>query len=66
MLRDIAVIKILNSEIVDNLKKKGKIEEREVNTVLARCDRILDRAVDSKDIERFDQEIDRNEKKNID
>ena len=66
MLGNVSVIVILDAEIIDDLQKISEIKEREIKAVGFFSDHILDDPVDSKNIKGLDQQIDCNQKSNID
>ena len=58
-------VEILNAEISEHVKKKGEVEEREVETVIALGNQVLHRSVDAEDVERLDQEVDQDQQADV-
>src|ERR1044071_2804840 len=60
-----AVIEIVDSEIKQNLKQDGKIEEGEIHPVRLSAHHVLNGTVYTENPERFNQQVDKNEKGEI-
>ena len=58
MLGNVAVVKILYAEVVDDLQEVGKIEQGKVKPVIAGWYRILNRSVNAKNVKWLDQQVD--------
>ena len=59
------VVEILNPEIVQDLKQVGKIEQREIQPVIAFGQSILHREVDTENKKRLDQDIDQDQEQDV-
>ncbi len=66
VLSDIPIIVILNPEVVDDLQEVGEVEKGEINAITFLPHRILHDPINPKQIKGFDQQIDRNQKSNVD
>ena len=58
MLSNIAVVVILKPEIIDDLEDEGKVKEGVIQAVILFSHGVLNRSINSKQVERFDQKID--------
>ena len=65
MLGNFTAVKILNSEVVDDLKKKSKTDECVINAVRLLAHEVLHVAVNPENEQRLDEQISRYEKNNI-
>ena len=59
VLRYVAVVEIRQTEVEEDVKKVGKLRDREIKSVRSVAHEILDRYVDAQNPERFDQKIDK-------
>ena len=66
MLRNLAAIKVLNPKIVDNLEQKSEAKQGKINSISRLPHPILHRTVNPEDVKRFDNQVDKDEKKGID
>lgn len=65
VLADVAVIKTLDSEIIENLKNIGQIHERKIQTVVLPGP-VLYAQVDPKNKKRLYQQVDKEQEKDVD
>ena len=49
ILSNVAVVKIGDTKIEQNVKKEGKIKDDKIETIISGPDNILNRSVDTKD-----------------
>lgn len=66
MLRNFTAVEVLNAKIVDDLKQKSEAKKRKINPVFRLPDAILHGTVNAENVERLDNQVDKNEEKGID
>jgi len=65
MLGNVSVVEVRHSQVQEDIKEKGKIQDRKVKTEILNTDRILNRPVNAQDPERLYQEIQEKEQAQV-
>ena len=65
ILRNLATVEVLNPEIIDDLEQKSEAKQGKINAVMRLPDAILHRTVNAENVERLDNQVDKDEEKGI-
>ena len=66
MTSDVSAVETVNSKVIKNLQQIGEIQQCKVNSISFSTNSILNSSVNTKNKKWLDQQIDRNQKDNID
>ena len=65
MLADVAVVEILNAEVVQDLEQVGNVEQRKIQAIVAVGHAVLYRQINAEDKKRLDQQVDKNQEQDV-